>query len=82
MAEEQHTPIADFIGAMFATAWDKLTATLAAGAILLPVWRPTLRDLSEASSLLAPILGCIWLTVQIVAKIWQIRRDRSRSDDT
>ena len=76
MAEPQHITIADFLHAMFATAWDKLAAALAAGAILLPVWHPTLKEVSETSSLVAPILGCLWLTIQIIAKIWQVTRGK------
>jgi hypothetical protein len=79
MASQQHVTLAEFVNVMFATAWDRISAALAAGAILLPVWRPTLKDASEASSLIAPILGCVWLSVQIVAKVCQILRARSRA---
>jgi len=41
--------------------------------ISLPVWHSTLKDISDNAALIVPILGAIWLCVQIYAKIGEIR---------
>jgi hypothetical protein len=65
------------IGAIFSTTAEKIQAVIAAGAIASPLWERWLRTVSEDAALLAPILGCAWLAVQIGAKLYELRR-RSR----
>lgn len=60
--------------AVFTTAAEKAQAVIAAGAITSPLWRQALQSVSEDAALLAPILGCLWLIVQIGAKIIETRR--------
>lgn len=48
---------------------DTLTTTVAAGAVASPVWLPWLTTASEYAAVIAPILGALWLTVQIVVKV-------------
>lgn len=48
---------------------DKLTNTIAAGAVVSPWWMPSLTDVSQAAGLLLPILGCCWLIVQIITRV-------------
>lgn len=48
---------------------EKVTTYLAAGAVVSPAWLPILRDVSNVAGLLLPILGVIWLVVQISSKI-------------
>lgn len=48
---------------------DRVTNTVAAGAVFSPWWMPSLSELSQTAALLLPILGVIWLAVQIIAKI-------------
>jgi hypothetical protein len=48
---------------------DKVTTTIAAGAVVSPWWMPSIADLSQNAALLLPILGCAWLLVQIITKI-------------
>lgn len=79
MAREHHM-VAEAIGSAFQTAWERVCGVLALGAISLPAWHPTLHETSEAAAQLAPILGCVWLTVQIGARLWELRR-RSRACD-
>lgn len=57
---------------------ERLTDIVAAGALISPVWLPSLHEWSEMAGLLVPILGGLWLVIQIVVKLDQWRRDRRR----
>lgn len=48
---------------------ENTTTAAAAGAIASPIWLPWLQTASEISAVIAPILGVIWLLVQIWAKL-------------
>lgn len=41
------------------------TTVIASASLALPVWWPTLADISVTAGLWMPILGVIWLAVQI-----------------
>lgn len=56
---------------------DIANTTIAAGAVASPVWLPWLHTTSEIAATIAPILGLIWLLVQIYAKLKDLRKDRS-----
>lgn len=43
---------------------EKVTNTVAAGAVSSPVWLPTLSDVSEFAALILPILGVLWFFFQ------------------
>jgi hypothetical protein len=52
--------------------FSKLTETgvwpsnvVAAGAVASPVWLPSLQTVSEAAAMWAPIIGIVWLVLQI-----------------
>lgn len=53
---------------------DAITSVGAIGAILSPWWLTALHAVSEIAAIVAPILGVIWLLVQIVVKIQQHRK--------
>lgn len=72
MADTEHVTILDAVGGIFSTISERLGALLATGAILLPVWHPTLKETSETAALIAPILGCVWMLVQIFAKVKEL----------
>lgn len=55
---------------------DNATTAIAASAVASPVWLPWLQTASQVAGTLAPILGAIWLLVQIWAKISEIRARR------
>jgi hypothetical protein len=74
MDDSHHISMTGFLQVMFATLWDKISAALATTALLPPVWRPTLSDVSDFFSLLTPILGGVWFIIQGYAKILEIRR--------
>ena len=58
------------------TTVDHTTAAVAVSAVSSPVWLPWLHAASDGAALIAPLLGTIWLVVQIVAKV----RDMTRKD--
>jgi hypothetical protein len=62
--------VQDFIGH---TMTDNATAAVAASAVASPLWLPTLHDASAIAATIAPILGAIWLVVQIWGKVVEIR---------
>lgn len=53
---------------------ETLTNVSAAGAIVSPWWLPDLHNISVVAAEIAPIIGVIWLVVQIISKI----RDEAR----
>lgn len=46
---------------------DKITAGVAAGAVVSPWWLPAIKAVSDGASILLPIVGLAWLLIQIVA---------------
>ena len=50
-----------------------VTNTGAVAAIASPWWLPTLHTISDVAALALPIMGVIWLSVQIVVKIYQVK---------
>lgn len=51
------------------TSGEMVTDTGAVAAIASPWWLPALHDVSQFAAFLLPILGVIWLAVQIGIKI-------------
>ena len=51
------------------TSGEMVTDTGAVAAIASPWWLPALHDVSQISAFLLPIIGVIWLAVQIGVKI-------------
>ena len=48
---------------------ERITNTVATAAVASPWWLPSLADVSHTAGLLLPILGVVWLTVQIVTRL-------------
>jgi len=46
----------------------------AVAAVTSPWWLPVLHSISEVAALVLPILGVLWLCVQIVVKLYHVRR--------
>lgn len=53
---------------------DTITTAGATAAVVSPFWMPWLQTVSEGASITLPILGAVWLVVQIIAKIVEVRR--------
>lgn len=49
---------------------------IALGAATSPAWLPALQTASVVAGILLPILGAVWLSVQIYIKIAEFRRKR------
>lgn len=45
---------------------DRSTDVVAGAAVASPIWLPWLQQTSEVAGLLVPILGAVWLIVQII----------------
>jgi hypothetical protein len=48
----------------------------AAAAVFSPLWLPWLHEVSEVAAMVVPILGVIWLILQITLKIYAFYRRR------
>ena len=48
---------------------DNATSGIATAAVFSPWWLPSIADVSAGAQIALPILGCIWLAVQIVHKL-------------
>lgn len=51
------------------TIIERTTTAVAGAGILSPAWIPALKDASEFAGQLLPILGVVWLVVQIVTRL-------------
>ena len=60
------------------TVTEKTTTWLAAGAVASPAWLPSLKSVSEIAGYLLPILGVIWLAVQIGFKVREYVKRRPK----
>lgn len=47
-----------------------VTTTIAVGAVSSPWWLDALESASDGAALIIPILGAVWLIVQIVRALW------------
>jgi len=53
---------------------DHSTSAVATAAVSSPLWLPSLKDVSDVAALLLPILGAVWLVVQIAGYIIRHRK--------
>lgn len=51
------------------TTGELVTDTGAVAAIASPWWLPALHDISQIAALVLPIVGVMWLVIQIVVKL-------------
>lgn len=75
LPHDQSSP--DLIHSLFTTASEKAGAAVSIGMIMSPWWMADLKHYSDIAALFAPILGCIYLSLQIGFKMW----DRTRNDE-
>jgi hypothetical protein len=69
VSNQQHD-FTEVLSHLFETTNEKITAAVSGAAIISPAFN--LKDTSETAALLLPILGCLWLLVQIGLKTWEI----------
>lgn len=77
-----HSDLFEFVSHLFNTTWEKICGVAAAIGVLTPVWHPKLSDISESASQWLPILGVVWLVLQIILKLIEFWTDiRSNTDE-
>jgi hypothetical protein len=67
----------DLLSTLFVSTAERTGAVVSAAMISSPLWLPSLKVVSDAAEIIAPILGCIYLSLQIGFKLW----DRARNKD-
>ena len=77
MPFSQPSPQPDFFGNMFLTTSEKVGGVVSAAMISSPLWLTQVKPYSDIAAVFAPILGCIYLSLQIGFKLW----DRARNDE-
>ena len=72
-----HNNNPDILGTLFVSTAEKTGAVVSAAMISSPLWLSSIKPVSDVAAVFAPILGCIYLSLQIGFKLW----DRSRNDE-
>ena len=67
----------DLLSTLFVSSAEKTGAVVSAAMISSPLWLTSLKPFSDAAAVFAPILGCIYLSLQIGFKLW----DRTRNEE-
>lgn len=67
-----HNSSGDLARQLFETTADKINAALATGAMLMPWWHPFVKELSDTAAIWTPILGGVWVSIQIGS--WTVGR--------
>jgi hypothetical protein len=62
---------------LFSTTAERAGAAVSASMITSPLWLPYIKAVSAVAADFVPILGCIYLSLQIGFKLW----DRTRNDE-
>lgn len=57
---------------------NQTTNGIATAAVLSPLWMKSLEELSAIASMVLPILGALWLAIQILGYLWKVY---NRKDD-
>lgn len=67
----------DLVNTLFATTAEKVGGIVAGAMISSPFWITQIKPYSDVAAVFAPILGCIYLSMQIGFKLL----DRTRNDE-
>jgi hypothetical protein len=67
----------DLWGTLFESTAERTGAVVSAAMISSPLWLSSIKPVSDAAAAIAPILGCIYLSLQIGFKLW----DRTRNEE-
>jgi hypothetical protein len=67
----------DILSTLFVSTAERTGALVSAAMIASPLWLPSLKAVSDMAEIIAPILGCIYLSLQIGFKLW----DRGRNEE-
>lgn len=77
MPVQQNNSMSETLNSVFVTTQEKIGGAVAGAAIASPLWLQQIKPYSDVAALFAPILGCIYLSLQIGLKLW----DRTKSED-
>jgi hypothetical protein len=55
---------------------DTTNKAITVSAITSPWWLPILHQVSDAAALVLPIIGLLWLLVQITLKLYQVHKGK------
>ena len=72
-----HNNNGDLLSTLFVSSAEKTGAVVSAAMISSPLWLTSIKPFSDVAAVFAPILGCIYLSLQIGFKLW----DRTRNED-
>lgn len=72
-----HNNNGDLLSTLFVSTAERTGAVVSAAMISSPLWLTSLKPFSDVAAMVAPILGCIYLSLQIGFKLW----DRTRNDE-
>ena len=67
----------DLLSTLFVSSAERTGAVVSAAMISSPLWLTSIKPFSDVAAVFAPILGCIYLSLQIGFKLW----DRTRNED-
>lgn len=65
---DPHLP--GILDTFFSTTSERIGAAISVGMISSPLWVERLKPISDAAAVLAPILGCTYLSMQISFKVF------------
>lgn len=77
MSIHQDESLPHLFNDIFATTAEKTGAVVAASMISSPLWLQYVKQVSDVAAVFVPILGCMYLSLQIGFKLW----DRVGKDD-
>lgn len=66
----------DIVEASAPVIHERVTTVVAAAAVGAPLWLPSIKQVSDVSGLLMPILGVTWLVIQIISKLHEMRKGK------
>ena len=72
-----HNNNGDLLSTLFVSTAERTGAVVSAAMISSPLWLTSLKPFSDVAAMVAPILGCIYLSLQIGFKLW----DRTRNEE-
>jgi len=65
------------LSSLFTSTSEKVGGAVSAAAITSPLWLQAIKPYSDVAAVFVPILGCLYLSLQIGFKLW----DRARNDE-
>jgi hypothetical protein len=77
LSHDKNLTLVDALNSVFTTTSERIGGAVSAAAITYPLWEQQIKPYSDLAALIAPILGCIYLSLQIGFKLL----DRGKSEE-